>query len=108
VVSTIARSEANLQVIRDFVATHDWISFLARDPATLSNTSVCLSVALPEEQVKQMVKLLGAEGVAHDIGAYKDAPAGLRIWCGATIETADLQALMPWLTWAFHSVQQAN
>lgn len=108
VAASIARSEANLQVIRDFVATHDWISFLARDPATLSNTSVCLSVTLPEEQVKQMVKLLDTEGVAHDIGAYKDAPAGLRIWCGATIETTDLQALMPWLEWAFHSVQHTH
>lgn len=104
--ATIARSEANLQVISDFVAHHDWISFLARDPATRSNTSVCLSVALPEEQVKRMVKLLDAEGVAHDIGAYKDAPAGLRIWCGATVETSDLQALMPWLQWAYHAVQQ--
>jgi phosphoserine aminotransferase len=103
---TIARSEANLKVIADFVAAHDWISFLAKDPATRSNTSVCLSVKLPEDQVKAMVKLLETEGVALDIGSYKDAPAGLRIWCGATVEAADLQALMPWLTWAYHQVQQ--
>ncbi len=102
---TIARSEANLKVIADFVAANDWISFLAKDPATRSNTSVCLSVKLPEDQVKAMVKLLETEGVALDIGSYKDAPAGLRIWCGATVQTADLQALMPWLTWAYQQVQ---
>ena len=102
---TIARSEANLKVIADFVAANDWISFLAKDPATRSNTSVCLSVKLPEDQVKAMVKLLETEGVAFDIGSYKDAPAGLRIWCGATVQTADLQALMPWLTWAYQQVQ---
>ena len=104
--ATIARSEANLKVISDFVAANDWISFLAKDPATRSNTSVCLSVALPADRVAAMVKLLEAEGVAYDIGAYKDAPAGLRIWCGATVERSDLQALMPWLTWAYHQVQQ--
>ena len=103
---TIARSEANLKVIADFVAANDWISFLAKNPATRSNTSVCLSLKLPEDQVKALVKLLETEGVAYDIGAYKDAPAGLRIWCGATVQTSDLQALMPWLTWAYHQVQQ--
>jgi phosphoserine aminotransferase len=102
--ATIARSEANLKVIEDFVAANDWISFLAKDPATRSNTSVCLSLKLAEDQVKKVVKLLEAEGVAYDIGAYKDAPAGIRIWCGATVESADLQALMPWLTWAYQSV----
>jgi phosphoserine aminotransferase len=104
--ATIARSEANLKVISDFVAANDWISFLAKDPATRSNTSVCLSVALPADRVTAMVKLLEAEGVAYDIGAYKDAPAGLRIWCGATVERSDLEALMPWLGWAYHQVQQ--
>lgn len=102
--ATIARSEANLKVISDFVAVNDWISFLARDPATRSNTSVCLTLKLSEEQVKKVVKLLEAEGVAYDIGAYKDAPAGIRIWCGATVESSDLQALMPWLSWACHKV----
>jgi phosphoserine aminotransferase len=99
-----ARSEANLAVIADFVAVNDWISFLARDPATRSNTSVCLSVKLDADQVKKLVKLLDSEGVAFDIGSYKDAPAGIRIWCGATVETSDLQALMPWLAWAYEQV----
>ena len=103
--ATIARSEANLKVIADFVAANDWISFLAKDPATRSNTSVCLSLKLDEAQVKQVVKLLEAEGVAYDIGAYKDAPAGIRIWCGATVESSDLQALMPWLSWAYNKVR---
>ncbi len=102
--ATIARSEANLKVISDFVAANDWISFLAKDPATRSNTSVCLTLKLSDEQVKKVVKLLETEAVAYDIGAYKDAPAGIRIWCGATVESADLQALMPWLSWAYHQV----
>jgi len=103
---TIARSEANLKVIEDFVAVNDWIDFLARSKTTRSNTSVCLSVKASEEQVKKMAKLLEAESVAYDIGAYKDAPAGLRIWCGATVEQSDLQALMPWLNWAYGEVTQ--
>jgi phosphoserine aminotransferase len=102
--AAIARSEANLAVIADFVAANEWISFLATDPATRSNTSVCLSVKLDAEQVKKLVKLLDSEGVAFDIGSYKDAPAGIRIWCGATVDTADLQALMPWLAWAYAQV----
>ena len=102
--ATMARSEANLKVISDFVAANDWISFLAKDPATRSNTSVCLTLKLAEDQVKKVVKLLEAEGVAYDIGAYKDAPAGIRIWCGATVESSDLQALMPWLGWAYSKV----
>ena len=102
--AAIARSEANLAVIADFVAANEWISFLATDPATRSNTSVCLSVKLEAEQVKKLVKLLDGEGVAFDIGSYKDAPAGIRIWCGATVDTADLQALMPWLAWAYEQV----
>ena len=101
---TIARSEANLKVIEDFVSNNSWIAFLAKDKATRSNTSVCLTLSATEEQVKKMVKLLDVEGVAYDIGAYKDAPAGLRIWCGATVEAADLRALMPWLTWAYNEV----
>ena len=103
----IAKSRANLKVIEDFVAANDWISFLAKDAATVSNTSVCLTLNATPEQVKKMVALLDVEGVAYDIGAYKDAPAGLRIWCGATVEATDLQALMPWLTWAYGQVSGA-
>jgi phosphoserine aminotransferase len=102
--AAIARSQANLQVIEDFVAANDWISFLAQDKSTRSNTSVCLRLKASDDQVKQIVKLLDELDVAHDIGAYKDAPAGLRIWCGATVEKSDLQALMPWLAWAYAQV----
>jgi phosphoserine aminotransferase len=103
--AVIARSMANLQLIEDFVAANDWIGFLAKDPATRSNTSVCLQLQLPDAQVKQLVALLEAESVAHDIAAYKDAPAGLRIWCGATVQATDLQALLPWVQWAYEQVR---
>jgi phosphoserine aminotransferase len=93
----IQKSSKNLAVIQRFVAQNDWISFLAKDTATLSNTSVCLELKLTKEQVKKFVTLLQNEGVAYDIGAYRDAPDGLRIWCGATVEEEDLEALMPWL-----------
>jgi phosphoserine aminotransferase len=97
----MARADANLGVIEAFVEQHEWIDFLAKDPATRSNTSVCLSVDLPEDKIKKMVKLLEQEGAAVDIGAYRDAPPGLRIWAGATVEQSDMEALMPWLQWAF-------
>lgn len=105
--ASIARSQANLGVIEDFVAANDWIDFLAQEPATRSNTSVCLTLTLEAEQVKALAKLLDNEGVAFDIGAYRDAPAGLRIWCGATVEQSDLHALIPWLTWAYEHISQA-
>jgi phosphoserine aminotransferase len=105
--AAIKRAESNLKVLADFVAAHDWINFLAESEAIRSCTSVCLTLDLTEAQVKAMVKLLAKEGVAYDIGAYRDAPAGLRIWCGSTIETADLQALMPWLVWAYETVKSA-
>ena len=101
----IARSEANMAVLEDYVAQRDWIDFLAQVPAQRSNTSVCLTLDLPEDGVKQLIKLLDSEGVAYDIGAYRDAPAGLRIWAGATIETADIEALLPWLDWAYAEVK---
>ncbi|MBU2869833.1 phosphoserine transaminase [Colwellia sp. E2M01] len=103
--AAVAKSEANLQVLADFVAENDWIDFLAKTPAITSNTSVCFVLKADEDQVKTIVKLLDSEEVAFDIGAYRDAPAGLRIWCGATVEKSDLVALLPWLTWAY---QQAT
>jgi phosphoserine aminotransferase len=107
VAAAIRRSERNLAVIEEFVTGRDWIHFLARDAAHRSNTSVCLTVDLEADQVKAMVALLDAEGVAHDIGAYRDAPAGLRIWCGATVEESDVKKLMPWLEWAYKQVRGA-
>jgi phosphoserine aminotransferase len=103
--ASIQRSQANLKAIEDFVAANEkWISFLAQEPAQRSNTSVCLSVAVSAAQVKQMVQLLETEGVAYDIAAYKDAPAGLRIWCGTTVEAEDVAVLMQWVEWAYHTV----
>lgn len=99
--ATQSRSVANLKIIEDFVAAHDWISFLPQTEATRSNTSVCMTLKATPTQVKQLVQLLDDEGVAYDIGAYKDAPAGLRIWCGATVEAESLQALLPWLEWGY-------
>ncbi|MFC1478462.1 phosphoserine transaminase [Candidatus Margulisiibacteriota bacterium] len=101
----ISRSEENLSVIESFVETHEWINFLAEDKSIRSNTSVCLTLDLEPDQVKALVKLLDSEGVAYDCGAYRDAPPGLRFWCGATIEKADLEALMPWLEWAYEEVK---
>ncbi|HMN20842.1 MAG TPA: phosphoserine transaminase [Ottowia sp.] len=101
----IARSQASLKVIEDFVATHPWISFLARTPETRSNTSVCLSLDLPPERVKALARLLEGEGVAYDIGSYKEAPPGIRIWCGATVETSDVAALMAWVEWGHEQVR---
>lgn len=107
----IARADANFAVIDEFVANSPWLGHLARAPETRSNTSVCLSFVDPdiaaldaEAQAafaKGLVSLLDKEGVALDIGAYRDAPPGLRIWAGGTVETSDLAALMPWLDWAF-------
>jgi phosphoserine aminotransferase len=103
--AAISRSMRNLAVVEEFVARNDWIQFLAQDPQQRSNTSVCLTVDLEAGDVKEMVALLDSEGVAHDIGAYRDAPAGLRIWCGATIEESDVKKLMPWLKWAYLKVK---
>jgi len=97
----------NLAVIESFVAENDWINFLAKDPATRSSTSVCLTLDLNADQIKAFVLLLEKEGVALDIGGYRDAPPSIRIWCGSTVETADVAALMPWLKWAFEEVKSA-
>ena len=104
----IARSDRNAAAIDAFVQMHDWIDFLANDPATRSNTSVCLRFSdsrIKDHDVfaKSITKRLESEGVAYDIGAHRDAPAGLRIWCGGTVETADIEAMLPWLTWAFEN-----
>ena len=111
------RADSNLAVLAAWVEKTDWVDFLAADPATRSNTSVCLKVvearitALSDDaQADFAKKLAGAlekEGAALDIGGYRDAPAGLRIWCGATVETSDLEALTPWLDWAFASTLEA-
>jgi phosphoserine aminotransferase len=102
----IARSEANLKAVADWQARSNWAGFLARDPATRSCTSICLTITAPpgadqEAVAKKMVSLLEAEKVAFDIGAYRAAPPGLRLWGGATVETSDIAALLPWLDWAF-------
>ena len=103
-----ARADANFAVIEGFVAKHDWLDFLAREPATRSNTSICLTFSDARVDdgpafAKAVAKRLEGEGVALDIGAYRDAPAGLRIWCGGTVEADDLAALMPWIEWAYHA-----
>ena len=102
--SMIQRSENNLAAIARFVADNDWIEFLAKETNTVSSTSVCLTLTASADQVKAIVKLLADEQVAFDIGAYRDAPDGLRIWCGATVETSDVEALLPWLAWAYQEV----
>ena len=101
----IARADESLAHVSDFVDANDWIRFLAENPSERSSTSVCLAVDLPAEQVKEMVALLASEGVAYDIGAYRDAPSGLRIWCGSTVDPEDVALLMPWLKWAYESIK---
>jgi len=110
----IGRSEANLAAIADWVAHSDWAAFLAEAPATRSCTSICLRIVAPwflaldaasqADTAKKIASLLDKEGVAYDIGAYRDAPPGLRIWGGATVENAAIRALLPWLDWAFAQV----
>lgn len=104
----MGRAQANAQAVWDFCETNDWIANLATDPATRSVTSVCLKftdarITDGAGFAKAVAKRLESEGIALDIGAYRDAPAGLRIWCGGTVETSDIQAMLPWLDWAFHA-----
>jgi phosphoserine aminotransferase len=111
----IARSNANLQALEKWVVGSDWAGFLAEDANIRSNTSVCIAVTDPafvaladdakQDKLKKLVSLLDKEGVALDIAGYRAAPPGLRIWCGATVETADVAALTPWLDWAWSQVK---
>jgi phosphoserine aminotransferase len=113
----IARADANAKAIADWVERTPWIAFLAGDPAVRSNTSVCLKVVdpavltLPAEAQAKFVKAITAalekEGVAYDIDAYRDAPSGLRVWCGSTVERADVEALTLWLDWAYAQAKAA-
>jgi phosphoserine aminotransferase len=115
--ATMARADANTKVISDWVARTPWIDFLAKDARLRSNTSVCLKVVdpavlrLPADAQAKFVKAIAAalekEGVAYDIDAYRDAPSGLRIWCGSTVERSDLEALTPWLDWAYAQAKDA-
>ena len=117
VAGTIARSDANARVIEDWVSRTAWVDFVARVPETRSNTSVCLKIvdkdvlALPAdlqaEVPRRIAQLLDEENAAKDIGAYRAAPPGLRIWTGATVEQSDVEALMPWLDWAFAEAKQS-
>ena len=111
----LARSEANLQAVAQWAEKSDWIDFLAEDPATRSCTSICLKIVdpwyqglSPEEQAakaKELVKRLESENIAYDFGSYRDAPPGLRIWGGATVDAEDTAALLPWLDWAFAQIK---
>jgi phosphoserine aminotransferase len=113
----IARCDANAKAVADFVAQKPFLAFLAQEASTRSNTSVCLNfvdpalAALTEDAqaafAKNVVTLLEKEGVGLDLGSYRDAPPGLRIWCGATVETRDVAALMPWIEWAFERAKAA-
>ena len=112
--ATIERSNRNLEIVKKWVSTSSWAGFLAQDENTISNTSICLAIvddayqALSADEknaiVKQLVSTLAKEEVAYDIGGYRDAPAGLRIWGGATVEASDIERLLPWLDWAYEQV----
>lgn len=111
----IARSEASLKAVADWVAASDWAAFLAEKPETRSCTSICLKIVDPwflsldadaqAAAAKRIASLLEEEGVAYDIGSYRDAPVGLRLWGGATVEPSDMAALLPWLDWAYGAVK---
>ncbi|PAX07412.1 phosphoserine transaminase [Sphingomonas lenta] len=104
----IARSDANAATLDRIVEERDWLGHLAADPAIRSRTSVCLTVEGADEAlIKKMASLLEQEGAAYDVAGYRDAPPGLRIWCGATVDTADIEALGPWLDWAYASAKDA-
>ncbi len=101
----MARSNANAAALDAIVQDRDWLGHLASDPATRSTTSICLTVkGADADFIKKFAGLLESEGAAYDIAGYRDAPPGLRIWCGATVDTADIEALGPWLDWAYHTL----
>ena len=105
----VKRSNNNLQVLADWVDQTPWVEFLAEDAAIRSNTSICLTILNVADDVpKKMAKLLEQEGVGYDIAGYRDAPAGLRIWGGATVESSDIRALLPWIEWAYKTVSEAQ
>ena len=105
----IARSDANAAALDKIVADRDWLGHLAVDEASRSKTSVCLTVAGADEAlIKAMAGALEKEGAAFDVAGYRDAPPGLRIWCGATVDTADIEALGPWLDWAYATAKASN
>jgi len=104
--SLIQMSQDNLGVLEKFVEENEFIDFLAKDPATRSSTSVCLTLDLTADQIKKFVSLLESENVALDIGGYRDAPPSIRIWCGSTVEKADLEALTPWMKWAYEEAKK--
>lgn len=116
--NSIRRAQINFEVLQEWVKQTPWIDFLATEENTRSTTSVCLKItdswfeALPQEDqmpfIKSMTKLLEEEGAAHDIASYRDAPAGLRIWCGATVSMTDLQELTPWLEWAYAEAKSGS
>ena len=104
----VARSDANAAALYEIVAARDWLGHLASDPASRSKTSVCLTVEGADEAlIKKMASLLEGEDAAYDVAGYRDAPPGLRIWCGATVDTADIVALGPWLDWAYATAKAA-
>jgi len=101
----IKRSQKDLSLFEEFVEKHDWINFLAEDKKIRSNTSVCSTLNLQKEQLNKMVKLFEEEKVAYDCKSYRDAPIGLRFWCGGTIEEEDIRNFLPWLEWAYEQVK---
>ncbi len=105
----LARCEANAAALDEIVEARDWLGHLAADPVSRSKTSVCLTVDGADEAfIKKMTSLLELEGAAYDIAGYRDAPPGLRIWCGATVDAEDIAALGPWLDWAYSEAKASS
>jgi phosphoserine aminotransferase len=115
VAGSVEKSKKNLQVVKQWVQSKDWIDFLAEDPATISSTSICLKITADwflklsdddqQAKIKEINSMLDKEGVAYDINAYRTAPAGFRIWGGATVEASDIETLLPWIEWGYQSIK---